>query len=115
MKKKSYILIIIFFMLSYSCSIGWKGNIIPENGYVLATCKSGIAEGISPSLNPALKINPKSYIQFSFNNWISKPIPLGQLRINNPPSVSTFLSCRRNSVGENKCSITSKFTITSNF
>ena len=57
-------------MFSYSWSIGWKGNIIPENGYVLATCKSGIAEGISPSLNPALKINLKSYIQFSFNNWI---------------------------------------------
>ena len=57
-------------MISSVWSIGWKGLLIPENGYVLSTDGAGIAEGNSPSLNPALKINSKSYIQFSFNNWI---------------------------------------------
>ena len=60
----------IFLVVSFSWSIGWKGLVIPENGYVLSTGGAGIAEGNSPSLNPALKINSTSYVQCSINNWI---------------------------------------------
>ena len=58
------------FMFSFSWGIGLKGLIIPENGYVLSTVGTGIAEGISPSLNPALNVRPSSYIQFSLNRWL---------------------------------------------
>ena len=59
-----------FIMVSFSLGIGLKGLIIPENGYVLSTVGTGIAEGISPSLNPALNVLPSSYIEFSLNQWI---------------------------------------------
>ena len=70
MTNKIKLYIQIFFMFSFSWCIGLKGLIIPENGYVLSTNGTGIAEGNSPSLNPALRENSTSYIQFSFNHWI---------------------------------------------
>ena len=62
----------LFFILtvSFSWSIGLKGLIIPENAYILSTAGTGIAEGIAPSLNPAMNIIEHSYIQFSLNQWL---------------------------------------------
>ena len=61
----SYILI-----FSFSWGIGLQGLIIPENGYSLSTAGTGIAEGISSTLNPAVHGSKHSYIQFSLNRWI---------------------------------------------
>ena len=60
----------LFLIVSFSWSIGFKGLIIPENGYILSTAGAGIAEGIAPGLNPAINISNHSYIQFSKNDWI---------------------------------------------
>ena len=70
MKRTKTIYLSILIIISFSWSIGLKGLIIPENGYVLSTDGTGIAEGSSPSLNPALKALPSSYIQFSLNRWL---------------------------------------------
>ena len=56
--------------VSFSWGIGLTGLIIPENGHVLSTAGTGIAGGISPSLNPAMNISKHSYIQFSLNHWL---------------------------------------------
>ena len=64
--------LIVFFILvtSFSWGIGLKGLIIPENGYVLSTAGAGIAEGITPGLNPAMNVSKHSYFQFSLNQWL---------------------------------------------
>ena len=56
--------------ISFSWSIGLTGLIIPENSYVLSTAGAGIAEGITPALNPAMNVSKYSYIQFSLNRWL---------------------------------------------
>ena len=55
---------------SFSWSIGLQGLVIPEDAYVLSTAGSGIADGISPSLNPAMNETKQPYFQFSLNNWL---------------------------------------------
>ena len=66
-------ILLIYTVISFSWCIGWKAlNIPAENSYDVSTSGTGIAEGVSPSLNPALKINYAPYIQFSFNNWIGE-------------------------------------------
>ena len=57
-------------LVSFSWSIGLTGLIIPHNAHVLSMAGTGIAGGISPSLNPALNISKHSYIQFSLNHWL---------------------------------------------
>ena len=57
-------------LVSFSWSICLTGLIIPHNAHVLSTAGTGIAGGISPSLNPALNISKHSYIQFSLNHWL---------------------------------------------
>ena len=64
-----YILNIL--LISFSWCIGFQGMIIPENGYVLSTAGTGIAEGTSSNLNPAMYKLKNSYIQFSLNNWLN--------------------------------------------
>ena len=54
MQKK----ILLILLISFSWTIGLQGIVIPANGYVLSKASSGIAEGSSPSLNPAINIRP---------------------------------------------------------
>jgi len=65
--KTSFLITLI---ISFSWGIGLEGLIIPENGYDLSTAGTGIAGGVSPSLNPALNISETSYFQFSYNQWL---------------------------------------------
>ncbi|SVD72607.1 uncharacterized protein METZ01_LOCUS425461, partial [marine metagenome] len=60
----------IILSISFSWGIGLTGLIIPENSYVLSTAGAGIAEGLTPALNPAMNVSKYSYIQFSLNRWL---------------------------------------------
>ena len=67
---KMKIISIPIYLISFCWSIGLQGLILPENSHVLSTANSGIAEGESSSLNPALNDLKNSYIQFSMNHWL---------------------------------------------
>ena len=55
----------ILFIISFIRGIGLDVLVIPNNGYDLSMAGTGIAGGVSPNINPALKISKESYFQFS--------------------------------------------------
>ena len=57
-------IIISILLVSSIWAIGMQGLVIPQNGKILSTAGTGIAGDIDPALNPAMKIENHSYIQF---------------------------------------------------